>query len=191
MRRAHVYRASAMAIGAGLVWLLFFALPKWSGPSAPVEPAETGKASEAAGRKIKATLFYVSGDGRRLVAAEREVPYAAATADQARQILEEQLKPAPAPLVSAVPAGTTVRTVFVTDRGDAFVDFSREVVTAHTGGSLDELFTVYSIVNAVTANLPAVSAVQVLVDGREVETLAGHVDLRHPLRKNLKWTGPG
>jgi hypothetical protein len=36
-------------------------------------------------------------------------------------------------------------------------------------------------------NLPAVSTVQVLVDGKEVDTLAGHVDLRRPLVKNLTW----
>jgi hypothetical protein len=29
--------------------------------------------------------------------------------------------------------------------------------------------------------------VQVLVDGREVDTLAGHVDLRRPLAKKLSW----
>jgi hypothetical protein len=29
--------------------------------------------------------------------------------------------------------------------------------------------------------------VQILIDGREVDTLAGHVDLRRPLRKNMAW----
>ena len=70
---------------------------------------------------------------------------------------------------------------------DAFVDLSAEARTRHTGGALDELFTIYAIVNAVTVNLPAISRVQILVDGKEVDTLAGHVDLRHPLEKNLKW----
>ena len=69
----------------------------------------------------------------------------------------------------------------MTDRGDAFVDLSREVVSAHPGGSLTELLTVYAIVNAVTANLPAVQRVQILVDGKEVDTIAGHVDVRRPL----------
>ena len=67
------------------------------------------------------------------------------------------------------------------------MDLSREVVTAHPGGSLDELLTIYAIVNALTMNLPAVTSVQVLVDGKEVDTLAGHVDLRRPLTKNVSW----
>jgi hypothetical protein len=32
--------------------------------------------------------------------------------------------------------------------------------------------------------MPSVRQVQILIDGREVDTLAGHVDLRRPLRKN-------
>ena len=47
-----------------------------------------------------------------------------------------------------------------------------------------------AIVNAVTVSLPAVTSVQILIDGREVETLAGHVDLRHPLPKNTTWIKP-
>jgi germination protein M len=49
---------------------------------------------------------------------------------------------------------------------------------------MNELFTVYTIVNTITTNLPDVQSVQLLIDGREVDTLAGHVDLRRPLRKN-------
>lgn len=123
----------------------------------------------------------------RLVALEREVPYGEGPVEQARWILEEQLKPAPSGYTSAVPRGTRLRAVFVSGRGEAFVDLSREVGTGHVGGSLTEAFTIYSIVNALTTNLPAIASVQLLVEGREVDTLAGHIDLRHPLRKNLKW----
>ena len=78
--------------------------------------------------------------------------------------------------------------MFVTERGDAFVDLSAARSSAkHPGGSLDEIFTVYTIVNALTVNLPAIQRVQILVDGKEVDTLAGHVDLRHPLAKSLDW----
>jgi hypothetical protein len=50
---------------------------------------------------------------------------------------------------------------------------------------MNELLTVYTLVDAITMNLPAVTAVQLLVNGQEVETLAGHIDLRRPLKKNL------
>jgi spore germination protein GerM len=138
------------------------------------------------GRKIKAQLFYVSDDGMRLVGVEQDVPYAEQTVDQAREILNAQIAPVAAPLVSAVPAGTTLRALFLAEGGQAYVDLSRDVATAHPGGSLNEMLTIYTIVHALTFNLPAVTAVQLLVDGKEVDTLAGHVDLRRPLSKNLQ-----
>jgi hypothetical protein len=33
----------------------------------------------------------------------------------------------------------------------------------------------------VTVNLTTIQRVQILIDGREADTLAGHVDLRRPL----------
>jgi germination protein M len=170
-------------------WFLFIGLPKWYGrareqPAAAATPP--APAAGAAVRRITATLYYVSEDGMWLVPSQREVPFAATVAEQARAIVEAQLATG-SPLVSALPLETKLRDVFVTDRGDAFVDLSGEAAAKHTGGSLDELFAVYTIVNALTVNLPAVARVQILIDGKEVDTLAGHVDLRHPLAKSLDW----
>lgn len=175
-----------LAIGGG--WLLFVGLPRWYG-SRPVEGAAgpPAPAAAAAARKITATLYFVSEDGLSLVGVQREVPFGEAVEDQARHILEAQLARAPEPLASAIPDATYLRTLFLTDQGHAFVDLSGDARAKHTGGSLDEIFTIYTIVNALTVNLPAIIRVQILVDGKEVDTLAGHVDLRHPLQKNLKW----
>jgi spore germination protein GerM len=158
-------------------------------------PARPGQATSAAAtaqssstaRKITATLYFVSEDGLSLVGVKREVPFGDTVLEQARQIAIAQLAPAPEPFASAIPPATTLRTLYLTERGDAFVDLSIEARTGHSGGALDELFTVYSIVNALTTNLPAVTRVQILIDGHEVDTLSGHVDLRHPLQKNMKW----
>jgi spore germination protein GerM len=138
---------------------------------------------------ITATLYYASATSDRLVPQAREVPLAEGTVEQGRQIVLAQLAVPPQPLLSTIPQGTSLRAFYVTDRGDAFVDLSPEISSAHPGGSLNELFTVYTIVNAVTTNLPAISRVQILLDGRESDTLAGHVDLRRPLEKNLSLVG--
>jgi hypothetical protein len=136
-------------------------------------------------RHITATLFYGSSDGQYLVPVQREVPFGETTVEQGRQIVVAQLElPPPSSLIAPVPAGATLRSFYVSERGDAFVDLGPEIVAKHPGGSLAELFTVFAIVNAVTANLPAISRVQILVDGKEAETLAGHVDLRRPLERN-------
>lgn len=183
-RRMAGLLAIAIVAIAG-AWLLFVVLPRWSqrepARQSPTQPAP------AAERKITATLYYVSEDGMSLVGVQREVPFGDSVLEQARHIVEAQMGPAPAPLASAIPAGTTVRALYVTERGDAFVDLSADARTKHTGGALDELFTVYTIVDALTVNLPSIARVQILIEGKEVDTLAGHVDLRHPLQKNLQW----
>ena len=145
----------------------------------PVQPPA------APGRKIKARLFYVSNDGTKLTAVDREVAYADGAAAQAQEIVSAQLAAAPAPFVSAIPRGTRLRALYLNSKGEAYVDLSKEASAAHTGGTQDEVLTIYSIVDALTANLPAVTSVQLLVDGKEVDTLAGHIDLRRPLGKNL------
>lgn len=175
---------AAFLIVAG--WLLFVGLPRWYGsrPSAETPTASTAPAAE---RKITATLYYISEDGLSLVGVQREVAFGEPIDLQAQRILEAQLARAPEPLSSAIPEATALRSLFLDGKGLAFVDLSADARNRHTGGALDELFTIYAIVNALTVNLPAISRVQILVDGKEVDTLAGHVDLRHPLQKNLKW----
>ena len=181
--------SAAVIITAGLTWLLFVALPRWYARPAPSAAAPASAAApEEAVRKIKARLYYVADDGQRLVGMEREVPFAEQPVDQAREILNAQLAPAGEPLVSAIPAGTTLKALFVTADGAAFVDLSTEVAAAHPGGSLNELLTIYTIVHALTFNMPAIHSVQLLVNGKEVETLAGHIDVRRPLTQNLQFT---
>ena len=175
-------------VAALLGWLLFVGLPRWYGPRAPGAVAAAPSQPPAPpGRKIKAHLFYVTDDGTQLTSVERDVTYDEGTLEQAKAIINAQIAPATEPLVSPVPAGTTLRALFVTPKGEAYVDLSHELAEAHPGGSLNELLTVYALVDALTVNLPAITAVQVLIDGKEVETLAGHVDLRRPLAKNLRW----
>jgi spore germination protein GerM len=180
--------AVAMLFLAAVAVFTKLGLPRLVRRPAAMAPAAAAPAVPAPpGRRIKARLFYVAEDGTRLTSVERDVAYGERTDEQAREIVAAQIAPVVEPLVSAIPPGTTLRAVFITKSGDAYVDLSREARAAHPGGTFDELLTTYTIVNALTVNLPAVTAVQVLVDGKEVDTLAGHVDLRRPLAKNLTW----
>jgi spore germination protein GerM len=191
MNRRALIIGAIVAVAALLAWVLFVALPRRYGPHATSPATATAPAAPAApaagGRKIKARLFYVAEDGVHLMSVEREITYGEGTLEQAREIVAAQVAPVTDPLVSAIPPGTTVRALFITEGGEAFVDLSPDVMTYHSGGTNDELLTVYTLVNALTENLPAVTAVQLLVDGKEVDSLTGHVDLRTPLAKNLTW----
>ena len=148
-------------------------------------PAPAPPTSAPAVPKIKATLYFASEDGLHLVPTEREVPLAEGAVAQARAILEAQLSAeAQTPLVSTIPKGAALRGIFVSQRNEVFVDLDPAIRTAHPGGSFQELMTVYTIVNVLLTNLPDLQEVQILIGGQEADTLAGHVDLRRPLRKN-------
>jgi spore germination protein GerM len=196
-KRMWVYLATGLAGAAVGLWLVTSWLPRWlmgsqpaAGTVASQDATGAGAGSGPAGadaRRISATLFYIAPAGDVLVPVEQDVPYAAAPADQARRIVERQLAAAPAGQTSPIPSGTTLRALFLTSKGEAYVDVSKEIVSGHPGGSLPEALTVYAIVNALTVNLPDITSVQVLVDGHEVDTLVGHLDLRHPLRRGTRW----
>src|SRR3954469_6720589 len=98
-RRLVIAGGLLIAVLFGLV--LFVWLPRtYSRASAPVvTPRAAAPVAEQPSRKIKARLFYVSDDGQRLTAVEREVPFAERPADQAREIIKAQLAVPEAPLV--------------------------------------------------------------------------------------------
>jgi hypothetical protein len=179
-RRAKAYLIAIVVAIASTTWTLVRMLSEPA--AAPTIASETTAPVETA--HITATLFYGSSDGRTLVPVRRDVPLATGVVEQGRQILNVQFQDAPQPYVQVVPKGTKLRAFYVTERGDAFVDLSGDVVSAHPGGSMTELLTVYAIVNAVTTNLPAIQRVQLLVEGKEVDTIAGHVDVRRPLERD-------
>lgn len=188
MMRRRIAIAAAVAVAIGLAaWGLTLALERvMRAPAEPLpEQSVAPPAAAAPVRHITATLFYASSDAQHLVPVQREVLFGEGPVEQGRQIVAAQLTAPPAPpLVTAVPPGATLRNFYVSERGEAFVDLGPEIVAAHPGGSAAELLTVYAIVNAVTANLPSISRVQILIDGKEADTLAGHVDLRRLLRRN-------
>lgn len=188
MTTRRVLMAAVVAAAAvGLGWVMFEALERrLAAPTPDAEPAPAPIALAApVGPHIAATLYFVAEDGVTLQGMPVDVPLRDTPTAQARALVEAQLAAEPpAPLARAVPPGAAVRGVYVTSRDDAYVDLDGAFVKGLRGGSHHELLATYAIVSVLTTNLTPIARVQILVDGREVETLTGHVDLREPLRKN-------
>ena len=185
-RRWLVIAAASVGV-LGLGFALFSALGRQlASPTPDAEPpARVSDPTAAVGPRISATLYFVAEDGVSLVGVAHDVPLGGTPVAQARALVEAQLATEPvAPLLRAVPRDVTVRGVFLPGRDDAYVDLDGAFVKGLKGGSHNELLAAYAIVSVLTTNLSPVARVQILIDGREVETLAGHVDLREPLRKN-------
>lgn len=129
-------------------------------------------------------LYFAGGDGN-LVPEQRQI---AKLPGIARQSMEELcLGPQVKGLTATIPAGTRLLDINIKD-GLCTVNFSKEMVTNHPGGSAGESCTVYSIVNTLT-QFPAIRKVIILIEGRVVETLAGHLELSAPLERNSEILG--
>jgi spore germination protein GerM len=197
-------RTANVVTAAGLVSLLAIVTltaPRWArlltrpvggAEEDSAEAASSGSApakeEEAAGdveRKINVKLFFQAADRPGLVIEERSVTFSTDLSRQLRGVVEELVRGSRIGLGPTLAPETKVLNVFVTARGIAYVDLSKDVVTGHPGGSEAERMTVYSVVNSLGTSFPAVKRVQILVEDKPAQTLAGHVDLTRPLPPDM------
>lgn len=169
---------------AGIYFLkVFQGKPKKSGKTIFSETVP--KISEK-DEKMKISLYFASLDGEHLVVESREIYKTASEIDQIKQAVIELIRGSNKDLVPVIPDGTTLKEVYLDKNGTAYVDFSIELVKNHPGGSSGEIVTIYGIVNTLCANFYDVKNVKILVEGKEIETISGHLDTRYPFSmKNI------
>lgn len=150
------------------------------------DPGKTIDSQPAAGQqatdKMKLTVYYATKDAMHLVAETHEVAKNSHPAQTALELLSSA--PASADLVPVLPQGTKVRGISVKDHV-AFVDFNNAIIKNNPGGSATETLLVGAVVNTLT-EFGDIHKVQILVEGKKVETLTGHMDVSEPLSRSEK-----
>lgn len=136
-------------------------------------------AAEAA-QTVAVKVYFASHDAQHLAPEIRKVRNDALILQQTLEALVAG--PQSSSLLAVVPAGTRVKGVHVIDR-TAYADFSAEMVKKGFGGSSMEILTVGAIVDTLT-EFPEVERVQILVEGKKVSTLFGHLDVSDPLSRS-------
>jgi hypothetical protein len=128
------------------------------------------------------TLFFADLDEPNIHGEMRELAVGHRLDEQVRQVIEALIAgPSGKDAISAIPTGTKLLSVMVeADSATVYLDFSSDIVAAHPGGSAAEYCTIASIVRTVGENFPELSRVQLLVDGAQVESIAGHVRADEP-----------
>ncbi len=148
------------------------------------------EAGAGEGNRLKVFIFYQSSTRNLLLPEENEIFRTEKLTDQAKQVIELLVRgPAGRGAVSALPPGTRLRSLFLFEDGLAVADFSGEMSRAHPGGVWGERASVYAVVNSLIFNFPSIRRVKILVDGREAETLAGHVSLARSFIMDLSMVG--
>jgi len=139
-----------------------------------------------AGREV--TLYFADPRWTRLVPEIRRLPVGLDNVESLRalvQALAEGPREGGAPVL---PATARLRGAYLGEDGLAIIDFEAELSTFEPGGASGELLTVYSVVHTLAENVPGIRSVQILVNGGERSTLAGHVKISEPLEPDPQWT---
>lgn len=133
------------------------------------------------GEKVILTLYFADRSATKLVAEKRFIPKSSVKDinDMAEAALKELFKgPISGNLTAPFPKDVKVPTVKV-EKNIAVVDFSKEFVKKHPGGSTGEILTVYSIVNTLTA-INGINKVQFTIEGKKAPEFKGHLDFGKP-----------
>jgi len=131
------------------------------------------------------TLYVVARDGIHLTGIRRTIKRGRPE-DELGAALESLINgPRSAAAATPIPRGTRLLGVRV-DGDTAIADFSERIIKGHGGGATGELLTVYSIVDTLVLNFPAINHVRILVSGRSRPTLAGHVEIDFALDADRK-----
>ena len=146
------------------------------------EPLPQHVAAPATGQTESITLMIAHDDGGELHAQSLTLPVSNNQQERAQEILRQlltiyQAKGSPHPLTT----NAEVRNVYLTQSGIAVVDVNGAFADGQTSGILAEELTMVSFTQTLALNAPNIFAVKFLVDGKERETLAGHVDISSPL----------
>ncbi|MDH5542882.1 MAG: GerMN domain-containing protein [Nitrospinota bacterium] len=124
--------------------------------------------------------IYLENEGR-LVPVTIKMPWEEFDEEKIKSVLESLIA-GEHEYTRTVPKNTKVKRIFIDATLIVYIDFSGEIVKEHPGGVWTETLTVASICRTVFSNFE-VRSVKILVEGKEIETIAGHIDLKRPISR--------
>ena len=140
----------------------------------------TDKEKNVVNGKLTIKVYYPDEQGLKLVPVQKTVKIGSDDKYTAtlKALLEGTKEKG---LATIVPKQAKIKSVKV--QGDtAFVDFDDNLIKKFIGGSTGEEMLVGSIVNTLT-EFEEIKKVQLLVEGKKIESLSGHLDLTKPVER--------
>jgi len=172
------YLSLIILVGVGFLLFFFLSLFDYIYP-----PAGGTKGPVVTGEKQKVKLYFSDLNERFLIPEERYITKGKSPEDTVRLLVEALVGGPHSDLVETFSKETVFRGVTVKN-GIASIDFGRNLIDLHPGGSASEMMTIYSLTNTVTLNVPSVTKVKILINGNGVETIKGHIDTSRPFETN-------
>jgi hypothetical protein len=145
----------------------------------PVVPTDTRPVvAPVAGSTESVALFVAYDDIGILRAQSAQIPMPSVRQQRAEEVLRALIalyldKSSP----HSLPPGSDIRSVYLVDPGLAVIDVDAALADGHRSGVLAEELTIASLIQTLSANIPGIQKVKILVEGKQRDTLAGHADL--------------
>lgn len=99
------------------------------------------------------------------------------------QVVTALIQETPPNFRNTIPRGTELNEAYIDNQQTAYLDFSSHLVDGHIGGTTAEFLTVTAILKTVFDAFPDdIKQIQILINGEEIKTIAGHLNLSQPLR---------
>ena len=136
--------------------------------------------------KQVAQIYFSDPQERFLMPEKRYVIKENDAAAQAKEIVKALLEGSKAGLVNTFPVGVVLIDVKVGDAGIASVNFSKNLIKKYQGGSTAEMATIYSLTNSITQNVPTIKKVKILVEGKELSSIKGHISTQKAFSPDLE-----
>ena len=135
--------------------------------------------------KRRVHLYFSDEANGYLVAEERALSMPEDAIRGSKKMVQALIDGHETDLRPTIPVKTNLLALYVTSKGVAYVDFNAAIRQEHSGGTLAELATIFSVVNTLCLNIADIHAVKILIEGREEKTLSGHIDIQKPFKPNL------
>jgi hypothetical protein len=177
----------SLIISCVLGFLVFFFLTLFDS----VYPPVTGKGGKEKSReRQQVTLYFSDTNERFLFPEKRYIPQDKSREGQATELIKALVDGSKTGLVNTFSPKTDIISVKIESDQTARINFGQNLATNHPGGSASEMATVYSLANTLITNIPEIKKVKILIEGKEQESLKGHIDIRNPFSFNKELIAP-
>ncbi|MDI6744881.1 MAG: GerMN domain-containing protein [Thermodesulfovibrionales bacterium] len=164
----------------------YFYFSKQFPSQAPYEKKAEERAGVVAEDMFTLRIYYpVNG---RLQMEERKVQRKTPHVTVAETVISEFLKGHVNVTVSEIPRDARLIGLYKGDDGILYVDLSDEFRRNFSGDAAAEFLLLRGLYESLISNVQDLADVKILIEGREMESLGGHLYLLYPLKESVSQT---
>lgn len=180
----------AVALGAGIyLWWMLKAPASRNSGNPEAQPQTPRTQAALRDDALNVTLFYYYPADGMLATGFIAVKRQSDTQTQARELIRSLASDQRASQ-TALLRDLQLRELYLDMSGTAYLDLVPNQQKELTASIEEEFLSLYAMVNTLMQNFEEIKQVALLIDGKEAQTLAGHIDLSRKFTKRMDLVKP-